>query len=106
MMTTISMLMGLAPLPKKTVSGTKHAPECSRAAARSGGAPAAVRQTAAARREAILEALRDGPMTALELVDETDANANIIAEDMKILLAAEKVQKRKHKGENLYWVPA
>ncbi|MCK0507962.1 winged helix-turn-helix domain-containing protein [Aromatoleum anaerobium] len=104
-MTTISMLMGLAPLPKKTVSGTQHVPEGSRAV-RSGGAPAAVRQTAAARREAILEALRDGPMTALELAEETDASSSIIDEDLKILLAAEKIQKRKHKGENLYWMPS
>lgn len=104
-MTTLSMLLGLAPLPKKTAAGTRHAPEGSRTL-RSGGAPAAVRQTAAERREAILEALRDGPMTALELAEETGASADVINEDMKILLAAEKIQKRKHKGENLYWVPA
>lgn len=102
-MIDIAMLTGQKPLPTKTATGRKHIPE-GYSTAKSGGTKECIRQKAAQRRDYIVqELLMSGPMTAMEIVEFTEANANICAEDMKVLIASGRVKKRMHKAENLYW---
>lgn len=103
-MISIAMQLGHAPLPTKTAAGRKHTPEgCN--TVKSGGPIAEVRQKANDRRDYIVsELVLSGPMTAAEIAEFSGANANTSAEDVKVLVKAERIKKRQHKGENLYWV--
>lgn len=104
-MNDIAMLLGLAPMPKKTATGRKHIPEGCLSVKSVGGPCEAVRQKAAERRDYIVQELTlSGPMTGIEIAELTGANANTSAEDLKVLIACERIKKRMHKAENLYWV--
>jgi predicted HTH transcriptional regulator len=102
-MISLAMQLGYAALPAKTVSGRKHIPD-GYSESRPGGSVADVFRKAADRRDLIVRELAlSGPMTAGEIVELTGANKNTSNEDMKVLLKSERVKKRQHKGDNIYW---